>query len=191
MAHPKRDEFIPYLKKVLGYTTPMAYDKDSKGLLWNCLEAWKLYDKSADYHCVIQDDVLFATDFKERVQQHVEFAHNQTNGEVALILCMMNRPRFRKNVREAKRDGKNYTWLEHLHTGNSIILPVKYIEEMMEFYKTLTFPLDDKRIDTFVSKKGLKVYCPLPNLIEHRKEPSLHNYNKSSFDSRVSIWFDK
>lgn len=190
MAHPSRKDNVEKLLSVLGRDTPVSMDYESKGLLWNCVESWKLHDKNADFHCVLQDDVELTSDFKEKIEYHITKSH-QEFGDLAYTFCLMNRPRFKGAVEEAKQKGLDYTLLNNLHTGNSICLPVKYINEMLKHYNTLDLPLDDARINSWVKKKGLKVYVPLPNLVNHLNPPSLHNYNKSALSSRVSIWFKK
>jgi len=182
MAHPKRAEFIPLLSDQLG-NPPIAMDDNNYGLIGNCKRAWSLYDPNQEYHCVIQDDVILTSDFRTKAERVVR--DSQLHGELAVHFYMRYAPRRRK-FRKRK-----YVIQEALTSGNSICLKTQWIPEMLEYFDTDPHPIDDVRINNFLRKKGINVYFPMPNLVDHRKLDSLGDWNNSNPDWRVSVWFER
>jgi hypothetical protein len=180
MMHPSRKHLLPYLLETLGKDTPVSMDTDNN--IWHtCREAWKLHNPKADYHFVIQDDVLFTDDFHNKVKKLL------TKGEYVYNLYL-GRPRLKKTVFECKRKGRNHIIANHIYHEIALGIPTKYINEMIEYGDSINAE-HDKHINNFIRSKGLKVYFPLPSLINHRADKSLHPYNKGSYKA-VATWFE-
>src|SRR5690606_21933434 len=66
MAHPVRQEAAEYVQDKLGGDVPIVYDQNpkpsaAKAQRWATgRRAWEAADPSADFHMVVQDDVLVA-----------------------------------------------------------------------------------------------------------------------------------
>lgn len=189
MAHPSRQKNVDKLLSILG-DVPVSMDYESKGLLWNCVESWKLHNPKAEFHCVLQDDVELASDFREKAEYHVLNGKSKY-GELAYIFCLMNRKRFKQPVKDAIKRNADHILLNNLHTGNSICLATKHINDMLSRFNDIDVWADDQRINHWVNKRGLKVYIPIPNIVNHLNIKSLHSHNKSDIKTRVSINFDK
>lgn len=160
MAHPKRAEYIPYLKSKLG-DVPVALD-DGCGLLENCKRAWRLRDPNADYHCVIQDDCIICDDFYNRAIERLEKA-----GGLAVSFFYSQSKFFNKFKKEA--DATGAITKKSLYGGLAICLPVHLIPEMLVFYDTQTIPFDDHRINRFLMSRAIDIYSPIPCLVDHRQ----------------------
>jgi GR25 family glycosyltransferase involved in LPS biosynthesis len=183
MAHVDRQDHLHYYRKILG-DIPVAMDNGDYGLIFNCLRAWRLYDLKADYHCVLQDDLLLTTNFLRKLQHHL------SKGHPVYHLYLGNRSRFKPYVAKALKHNIDHVLLNNVHSAQAIVMRTELIQPMLEHYKTSNEPLDDMRINNFIRKNKLKVYFPLPNLVEHLNPKSLHNLNKSALNTRVSICFE-
>ena len=65
MMHPSREKYKDYLKSKLG-DVPFSID-EGIGLRANSKRTWLMYDKTADFHIVVQDDALVCGNFREKV----------------------------------------------------------------------------------------------------------------------------
>lgn len=179
MAHPSRAEYIPYLKEHLG-DVPVAWDE--KQDIWDtCRRAWLLHDPEADFHFVIQDDAIIGRDFHERLQKLVQ------NGDFVYNLYI-GRPRFKAHILKIKERGGDRMIRSNIHHEIALGFPTKYIKEMVEHCDNAG-ATSDRFINGYVNKKKLKVFFPLPSLINHRNTPSLHNLNKGGYEA-VATWFE-
>lgn len=160
MAHPKRAEFIPYLKERLG-DVPVAMD-DGVGILENCMRAWRLFDPTADYHVVIQDDCIVCDDFYNRAVACLEKA-----GGLAVSFFYSQSKFFNKFKKERTETGAIIK--KGLYGGLAICLPTSLIPEMLDFFAKDTVPFDDHRINRYLMSKGINIYNPFPCLIDHRQ----------------------
>lgn len=175
MAHPKRQEHFPYLEAMTG-NAPMTIDHDSNGEWWNCQRAWALYDKTSDFHVVIQDDAIICRDFKARAEAVIEQAKALLKTEdFAVNFYYGKRLSAIKQAEEAKRKGY---WINSAPKwGVAICLPTKHIESMLEYTKDGGNPAwgtkDDVRVGSYIISQKMPVYFPFPSLIDHRSGKSL------------------
>lgn len=161
MAHPKRAEYIPYLKSKLG-DVPVSMDTGF-GLIENCKRAWLLYDPDAEYHCVIQDDCIVCDNFWTHAIQALEKA----NG-LPVSFFYSQSQFYNKFKKERVETGAIVK--KALYGGLAICLPTHLIPEMLEFYDKQKIPFDDHRIGKFLMSKNLNIYNPFPCLIDHRQD---------------------
>lgn len=164
MAHESRVEWFPYLREKLG-DVPFSIDKKGKeniGIIKNCMRAWSMYDPTADFHTVIQDDALICDGFKEKAVETVNA------GFVAYSFYFSNAPALRKVAEQGMRDG--YIVRDRLHWGVAVCLSTALIPNMLEYIEKLSLPQDDARIESFLLNLSAPIYCPMPSLIDHRLE---------------------
>jgi len=183
MIHPKRLEYLPYLESKLG-KCPVSLDQGI-GLIANCRNAWSMYDPTADYHVVIQDDCIVCDDFYNRACQRIEKA-----GGLPVSFFFAKSKFFLKYEKE-----KNETCAivkKGLYGGLAICLPTKLIPAMLVFYDKQTVPFDDHRIGLFCMANELLIYSPIPCLIDHRQNHmSLFTGMKSEAKAAEFIDADK
>ena len=171
MMHPTRKKNIPYLKGKLG-DIPIAMD--NKNEIWDtCSRAWKLYDKNADYHCVIQDDGIIGNDFYNRAIKEIEAHPNH-----AFSFYYGNRKEHREVARQGiTKGGVKTDWISW---GVAICLPTKHIESMIDFCNKLPDGYkkhDDTMIAKYLQSIKMPVWYPLPSLVDHRTENTLIDEN--------------
>lgn len=183
MAHPSREKYIPYLQEKLG-DVPVAMDEHNN--IWEtCRRAWLLHEPNADYHFVIQDDAIIGKDFHKNIQKLVE------NGNDYVYNLYVGRPKFKMEVLKLKQKGGNHFVKANIHHEIALGFPTRRIKEMVDFVDAQNAGQEvqhDRHINRYVTSNKLKVFFPLPSLIEHRAEPSLHNLNKGGYKP-VAIWF--
>ena len=162
MAHPSREKFFPYLREKLG-DIPFSIDETGIGVWESRKRATLMFDPTADYHLVLQDDAIICENFKELAEKTIG-----NNGKYVYNFYYGRR---RNRVKEAKHgEKKGYVISDKVTWGVAICFPTKLIPEMIKYCDKLTAPQDDHRIGLFVRHKGIKVYFPIPSLIEHRAE---------------------
>jgi len=166
MAHPSREKHFEYLKERLG-NPKFSIDVDSKGLIWNCERAWKMYDLDSDYHVVIQDDAIVCDNFKERAEKIIE-KEIKDRGEMVFNFYYGTREMLKKEAEEGLKNG--YVISNRPRWGVAICLPTRLIPEMLNMFQLLNNKQDDERISRFIGVKKLKVFFPMPSLIDHRSE---------------------
>ncbi|MFA6158881.1 MAG: hypothetical protein WC763_04665 [Candidatus Paceibacterota bacterium] len=179
MAHPSREKWFGYLREKLGQDVPFAIDTDGRGIWENCKRAWLLFDPEAEYHVVVQDDVLVGRDFIERAEAMLT--------EDMMYSFYIGRPRFAGEVMEAKEKGIDHLVKSHIHHEICLCMRTEHIKEMIAWCDALK-PENDRVIDGWVNAKGLKVRFPLPSLVDHRAEGSLHSFNRGGYVPKAT-WF--
>jgi len=186
MAHPKRKALVDsLLSQLKPLSIGIAWDE--KNNIWDtCRRAWMLFDIKADWHLVIQDDVILCNNFVAKV---IELINNHCGNNNIFSLYLGNREKFRKDVNRLRLKG-GLIVKKNIHHEIALIFPTNKIIEMINYCDSLN-PIDDKVINRFVTQNNLDVFIPLPTLINHRNNiDSLHTLNKSQMSIRKSIWFD-
>lgn len=180
MAHPKRKEFFPYLKRHL----PGAFWSidEGKGLIWNCRNAWGAYDPKADYHVVIQDDALICRKFFEKAEEVLKKAEG-----LPVSFFHVSPLSYAKHRHQRIQNG---CIIQHgLSGGVALCLPTKLIPAMLAFYDASKLPCDDHRVGTFLSTRKIPWYFPMPSLIDHRVGNASICWNKKSIH-KANEWID-
>lgn len=167
MAHPARAEFFPYLRERLG-DVPFSIDQQNN-LLENSKASWRMYDRSADFHVVIQDDCIVCDDFLTRA---TEFINEQEERRINEDRPIQGYNFFLKNARGSQivipPDGVYFDNVTR--AGLAICLPVNIIPAMLEEFDRQSSRHDDDRISAFMKKSGYRMCFPCPSLIDHRIE---------------------
>ena len=183
MAHPSREKYFGYLKEKLN-NPKFSIDVDSKGLLWNCVNSWKMHDLDSDYHIVVQDDAIVCKDFIEKATKLIE-----KNGRYLYSFYHANRPAFKDQVEYALKNG-GYIIKKNFHSGLAMAIPTDLIPSMIEFFEKQKEPADDVRIGIWAKSIGMLNFIPIPSLIDHRDEKSLHGNNKQNLYRRAYKFID-
>lgn len=185
-AHNTRVDHIDYYKTVLS-DFDVELDDVSRGMVENCYMAWRSWeDSKADYHLVLQDDLLITSNFYEKLMVHLSKGY-----DVYHLYLGQNKKRLNKYWKNAIKEGKDHILLDDIHAAQAVCIKTKHIPEMLKVCRSLDYPVDDMRINKFVRSNGFKVYFPLPCLVEHLNGESLHNFNKSPKNKRVAVWYEQ
>lgn len=164
MAHSSRAKYFPYLNRMLG-DVKFSIDKAGQEIgVWNnCKRAWGMYDPTADFHVVIQDDAIICENFKEIAERTIghgdEYAYNFYFG---------NRQKY-KGIATAGME-KGFIISNWTSWGVAICLPTKLIPEMIAYCDKMKTLHDDTRIARFLKHKKIKIFFPMPSLVDHRTD---------------------
>ena len=181
MMHPARKEFLPYLRERLG-DWPVVMD-DGCGLIANSRNAWTMFDPTADYHVVIQDDCIVCDNFIEKAKVVCEKANGQA------VSFFFAQSKFYKKFK-AEREATGAICHKALYGGLAICLPTKLIPAMLLHYDADYVMMDDHRIGRFLLSQKINIYCPIPSLVEHRIG-NMSIFNKNISETQACEYIDK
>lgn len=169
-AHPKRKDFIPYLKSRLG-NVPVIWDK--KNDVWDtrvrCMEDH--IKKGAKWALTIQDDALLPKDFLKKVDAFISKQKVPRDRKYAINFYFSSQSD--SLVLRMKRRG--YFKALGMRGGVAICLPTEMLPAIIEMWKGKEelSRHDDSRIGKYLRSRRLKTYYPVPSMVQHRDSPSL------------------
>lgn len=174
MAHPTRARHIPYLEAKLGQPTTIVWDR--KNDRWDTGRRSLLaYDPYATHHAVVQDDTIVCADFREGVGQLARYV---PDNPICLYAGAV-RPRVTEVLRQARASkAAHRPWfvMDGPWWGVTIVVPTKFIPDLVAYGDKLTVPNYDMRVALFFRHIGVMCYYTVPSLVDHRTgkgEPSL------------------
>lgn len=212
MAHPIRKESAERIQERLGGDVPIVYDQNlkpsaDKAQRWATgRRAWEAADPSADFHMVIQDDVLVA----ENVLPSLERALDELGPDgVVSAYTGTGRPdqlNVMKRLRVARKQGHSWIWTPMLYWGPAVIAPVYTIEEMLDWaedysmrnrpprsnydYAIGAFYHYEMRWRCWYTAPSLVDHAGLPSLVGHDSGPvrKAHNFLGEDGDALSVDW---
>jgi len=175
MMHPRREKYREYLISKLG-NVQIITDR-GKGIWDTARRAWLSYDKTADYHLVIQDDAIIGKNFYQNLEKEI-LAHP------GMAYCLYYGQRKDIDILNLKK------WIKaggveksEVHWGVALCIPVSIIDDFIKEADKLTRyeKHDDTKLSKYLIKKKIKVWYPIPSLVDHRwEEKSLMEINYSN-----------
>ena len=187
MAHPARRESAEGVRAALQRDVPVIYDKNprpsrDKMQRWrNGRRAWEAHDPGADWHLVIQDDVLVADHILDALETALDGL-----GPDGLVSAYTGTGRpDQRNVKRAltHADRHDLAWMStrSLNWGPAIIAPVHTIPAMLDWCEDHIErnrpPKSnyDYAIGVYYRDViGWRTWYTVPSLVEHRDDmPSL------------------
>ena len=178
MAHHSRQNYFAYLKQNLG-EVPFSVDDGSLGIWKNCRQAWSLHDIDSEFSLVVQDDAILCRDFLKKAEEVLQ--------EDAVYCLYVGRLRYYKYVKEAKEKGYKSFFTHHIANEVAIAIRTERIADMLD-YCDKAGATSDREIHNWAKKRGLKVIYPMPSLVDHRDDGTLHNLDHGNY-RRVATWF--
>jgi hypothetical protein len=120
-------------------------------------------DKTKDYHLVIQDDAIICDDFYKHLEREIK-AHPGK----AYCLYLGKRKRLVNRMKEWERN--KGVERQHLSWAVALCLPTKIINGMIEYADQIKGLAnhDDSRIGRYLKRIGLRIWHPIPSLVDHR-----------------------
>lgn len=168
MAHRKREHLIPALLAGLGIGEEHVV-WDTTNNRWDTgRRAMAAYDPAADWHMVVQDDVIVCADFIEGMTKALEHVPPE---RIVQPYVGTRRP-LQGYVMEviAKADEIGASWLEMraLMWGTVIIVPTWTIDDMLVWCDRRAWPNYDKRVGQYYyAKLAWSTYYTWPSLSDH------------------------
>ena len=180
MAHPRRSQFVPYLLKRLGHSTPVIYDQKSN--IWDtCRRAWlagleAAQENGASHVAVVQDDALVCDGFRKQAEDFIakhpgEYVYSFYAGKMLAT-----------RIREARRKRRDYVEGGFIFNEVALCLSVDVIERMVA-YCDERGATTDQDITKWMKTARHTVLYSVPSLIDHRDTESLYEeiYKKPKF----------
>ena len=183
MAHPKRKEWAEELAEQIGcdITWDRVNDRHDTGL-----RAIKAYAPSADYHVVVQDDVLLPRDFADGVRAALRFVEP---GAPASFYYGGKGNAHSKHVAAWQAgEAAGASWLVRKGPiwGPAIAYHTANIPALVDYFEASEVQNYDRRVMKFYQSRGIRCWYSLPCLVEHRQEnnPSLCGHDRGLREAR-------
>lgn len=173
MAHPARDGYVMRLLRRMG-EIPVSWDPhpvstDTEQRWANGRRAWEMHDPTADWHLVLQDDVLVANNLIPALANALRFVPPETT----MSPYFGERPlpqRDRKDVMRLVH--KHYaSWItrKRMIWGVAMCVPVATIPDMVAWCTQKKGQPYDYRVGSYY-KNVLRWPCwyLYPSLVDHR-----------------------
>jgi len=183
MASPSRMWHVEkMLERLSPYEPRVLVDRYHEGCWATAKRAWAAFDRAADQHLVLQDDVYTCPNFK-------------AGCEAALSALPDPRPvsfyANRKVIEEARSAGSAWALIDGGTWGQAMSLPTHLIPEFFEWERERVkpeFQHDDSRTAMFCVERELMVHCTVPSLVEHVGHA--HSlFGHSAPVKRVARWY--
>lgn len=186
MAHPVRAEHAERVQAALDRPVPIVYDENpvpsaDKMQRWvTGRRCWESADSAADWHLVIQDDVLVSRNLLASLERAL-----QQLGPEGLVSAYTGtgRPDQKNVIRAlAHAEAKGHSWMStrSLNWGPAILLPRSVIPDMLEWCERHIRRNGPPRsnydyaIGVYARDQlGWRTWYTVPSLVEHRGLPSL------------------
>ena len=186
MAHPVRQESAEQVQAALDRPTPIIYDENptpsaDKLQRWAVgRRCWEAHDPAADWHLVLQDDVLIS----QNLLAGLERALGELGPEgLVSAYTGTGRPdqsNVRRAIAHADRNGHSWMSTRSLNWGPAIILPTFVIPDMLDWcedhIRRNKPPRSnyDYALGVYARDElGYRTWYTVPSLVEHRDLPSL------------------
>jgi len=182
MCHPSRKRFVDELAEQLPEAEIVWDERNDR---WHTgSRALLAHDPSADFHLVVQDDVILG----RNLVAGATAAAAATDGKRPIALYTGKvRPKSElvtPLIERAQRIGSPWLEMPGPWWGPGLIIPTAHIVDIVEWWERQTLKVQrsvknyDRRIETFYTfeRDGMDCWYTLPSLVEHRgvdKNPSL------------------
>lgn len=170
MAHPKRQKNAEALRKKLekmrGWSeVSVSYDHNDNEWL-NGEASWRLYDKSADWHVVIQDDAIISDNFYKNCESLAENAPFHTVISLYTGTVRPYRPFVTNYVDRAHKRGDSFLKTRKVLWGVGLMMPTDIIDNVLEFCEGRD-ELYDTRIGRYFESKNEPTLLCNPSIVDH------------------------
>jgi hypothetical protein len=161
-------------------------DDGTLGETRNGDKAWRMYDRHADWHVVLQDDAILCDQFTIHLRRALEFAPET----VVSLYVGTGRPqqkRVEKAVRQA--DVVRSAWLmaPALFWGVAVAMPTRLVSPFLLWGQMSANEAYDRRIGSFITRRNQQVWYTWPSLVDHADGPTLlqHQWGAPTMDRRA------
>jgi hypothetical protein len=184
MAHPKRKEWAEDIARDIGcdITWDEKNDRHDTGL-----RAIKACDLSADWHVVIQDDVILCEDFVSTLTEACKFANPLSPiglyyGGSGGVRSAHVSPHLR-----AMEVGANWIIRKGPVWGPGIVYPVSTIPNLVKHFESSAVENYDRRVMRYYQSIEQDCWYTVPSLVDHRQEdnPSLCGHDRPNRTARL------
>lgn len=180
MAHQRRSVFVRELINDLGI------DRDR--VVWDSInDRWDTgrramlhHDPDSDWHMVLQDDALVCRDLVAGLEVALDNVPRETIVSPFMGTRRPAKQRMEEITSRARREDPSWIVMNVLNWGVGIIVPTASIPGMVAWCDSEDYPNYDKRVGRYYWRVlHWTTWHPWPNLIDHRRGPSLAGHGDS------------
>lgn len=187
MAHPSRAELVEGLRKRL--RRPLIdVEWDVDGDEWDTARrALLARDPDADYHLVIQDDALPCADLLAGTVRALAAVPD------GAVLSLYSGASARKGtigraIRGEAETLAPFVVASRLWWGVAVCYPTRLIDDLVAGAARIAVREYDRRVSSWLRRKGVPVVYTCPSLVDHRDVPSLLHHDRPDGPRRAA-WF--
>lgn len=181
MAHPEREAEATELSRALG-DAPISFDpvptpsRDPRQRWVPGDAAWRMHDRFADWHMVIQDDALVCEDLIPGLEKGLDALEGQGLFSGYSGVPKPGQEHISHAMAHARLKGHTWWSTRSLCWGVAIVAPVKTIPAMLDwcnhpFRAEVNY---DKRVGLYYRDVlRWRTWHTTPALVDHRDGPSL------------------
>lgn len=182
MAHRSREHLVLDLVQSIDADVMVAWDERNNE--WDTgRRAIGLYDPTARWHVVLQDDALLCRDLVAGLSAALATRLDRPppNAMVGLYVGAVNPYAGRVARMVARADAEGCGWLRllQLHWGVGVVLPVPMIPDILSLGDRTHVLEYDRRLSTVARKLRMPIWYTWPSLVDHRAEPSLLRHDRA------------
>lgn len=190
MAHPARAGEVELLLSALDREVPVYWDPDGPpsgagDRVWRVArEAWQMFDPTADFHALIQDDAVPSSDLLTGLELALD--HVPPDVVVSPYLGQGRNVSRRWTMMADKADAVHASWVRspRVMWGVCLILPTRAIPDMIGWANRKAGMPDDMRVNAWAVRHQVECWYTWPSLIDHRPVPSLTKHRASDRTAR-------
>lgn len=186
MAHPSRKTSAEAIAEKVGLPKEQIV-WDRKNDRWDTgRRAWEAHDPDADWHLVLQDDILVCEDLHAGIEKAADRIPREA---IASLYVGTRRPLAAKvddSVKQARFLGASWIVMQSLNWGVGIMAPTGTINDMLVWCDGEDYPNYDRRVGRYYLRQmSYHTWCTWPSLIDHTDTESLCGHG----DGRVAHQF--
>lgn len=188
MAHEKRRGMVTELLKQI--PAHVVWDDGSHGVWDTGRMAMLSYGPTADWHLVLQDDVLLCADFVGQAMKALSEAPTSVVSFYMGRRAVFGQWTSLEASMHARRQGERWVCGRGPFWGPAIAVKVSMIEEMMAWCdREQPYEIAyDYKIARYFAAKRLDCGYTVPSLVEHRDGPSMVPGRRGN-SGRIAAWF--
>lgn len=179
MAHPDRADCVEILLTELGQEIPVHWDREgppsgNADRVWRqARSAWGMFDESADWHVLMQDDAMPCPDLLNGLAAALDHVDGPAIVSGYLGQGRLVPSRWADLAARADQVGACWIRANILMWGVCIAVPTARIPRMIDWCDRRAAIPDDMRVSGWARREGLDTWYPWPSLVDHRPVQSL------------------
>lgn len=179
MAHPDRAREVDALRAALVYPVRVAFDmegppsRDPDRIWRTARRAWEMHDAGADWHLLLQDDAIVATNLLDELPGALERVPERC---IVSLYVGDGRPmsmQWGQLTAEAERAGASWIVTPRVLWGVGVLVRTAMIGDMLAYCDRQYGITDDMRVGRWGQRSKLETWYTWPCLVDHPDGGSL------------------
>lgn len=196
MAHPARSRWVDGIVRRVDADVQVVWDEGWNDRHQTGLAAIRAADPAADYHLILQDDIVVCDDLVAGTKNALEYV---PDGHPLSLFTGRARPHRTKVAglyESARLTGAAFMSFPGPWWGQGVVLPTGVIDELASWFERhVEIENYDRRMSRWFERQGLRCFYTVPCLVDHREQaenPSLvikANGQRRTGSNRTAVEF--